>query len=81
MARLKSEYGVDAVYEPVDYKVARWVDCGDPKKMAEFEKKNSTCMARDSEGKLAFLATSEWDLDFYMEKWPDICFYKTREVA
>ncbi|MBW2617080.1 MAG: peptide chain release factor 3, partial [Deltaproteobacteria bacterium] len=81
MARLKSEYGVDAVYEPVDYKVARWVDCGDSKKMAEFEKKNSACMARDSEGTLAFLTTSEWELDFYMEKWPDISFYKTREIA
>jgi peptide chain release factor 3 len=81
MARLKSEYGVDAVYEPVDYKVARWVDCGDPGKMTEFEKKNSACMAKDSEGKLAFLTTSEWELGFYMEKWPDISFYKTREIA
>jgi len=81
MARLKSEYGVDAAYEPVVYKVARWVDCGDSKKMAEFEKKNSACMARDSEGTLAFLTTSEWELGFYMEKWPDISFYKTREIA
>jgi len=81
MARLKSEYGVDAAYEPVDYKVARWFDCGDPKKMTEFEKKNSARMARDSEGKLAFLTTSEWELGFYMEKWPDIHFYKTREIA
>ena len=81
MARLKSEYGVDAVYEPVDYKVARWVDCGDPNKMIEFEKKNSAFMARDSEGKLAFLTTSEWELGFHMEKWPDISFFKTREIA
>ena len=81
MARLKSEYGVDAVYEPVDYKVARWIDCDDPYKMAEFEKRNSTGIVRDSEGTLAFLATSEWNLGFYMEKWPDISFYKTREIA
>jgi len=81
MARLKSEYGVDAVYEPVDYKVARWVECDDPKKMAEFEKKNSNSIVRDSEGTLAFLTTSEWNLGFYMEKWPDISFYKTREIA
>ncbi|UCF82436.1 MAG: peptide chain release factor 3 [Desulfobacteraceae bacterium] len=81
MARLKSEYGVDAVYEPVEYKVARWVDCGDPKKMAEFEKKNSGFIARDSEGALAFLTTSEWELGFHMEKWPDISFFKTREIA
>ena len=81
MARLKSEYGVDAVYEPVGYKVARWVDCGDPKKMAEFEKKNSAGIVRDSEGTLALLTTSEWNLGFYMEQWPDISFYKTREMA
>jgi peptide chain release factor 3 len=81
MARLKSEYGVDAVYEPVDYKVARWFDCDDPKKKAEFEKKNSTGIVRDSEGTLAFLTTSEWNLGFYMEQWPDISFYKTREIA
>jgi len=49
--------------------------------MAAFEKKNSACMARDSEGTLAFLTTSEWELGFYMEKWPDISFYKTREIA
>jgi len=49
--------------------------------MAEFEKKNSTGIVRDSEGSMAFLATSEWNLDYYMEKWPDIEFYKTREIA
>jgi len=81
MARLKSEYGVDAVYEPVDYRVARWVDSDDPKRMAEFEKKNSTNIARDSEGTLAFLTTSDWQLGFCMEKWPDISFHKTREIA
>ena len=42
-----------------------------PKKMAEFEKKNSINIARDSEGTLAFLTTSEWQLGFCMEKWPD----------
>ena len=81
MARLKSEYGVDAVYEPVDYKVARWVDCSDPKKMTEFEEKNSARMARDCEGNPAFLTTSEWELSFYIEKWPDVSFYKTCEIG
>ena len=81
MARLKSEYGVDAVYEPVNYHVARWIDCSDPEKMSEFEKNNRSGIVRDSEGSLAFLTTSEWQLDYYMEKWPDIEFYKTREIA
>ena len=80
MARLKAEYGVDAVYEPVDYAVARWVDCDDRKKLSEFEKKNLANMARDAEGCLSFLAPSAWKLGFCMEQWPDIEFHKTRDV-
>ncbi|MBW2175822.1 MAG: peptide chain release factor 3 [Deltaproteobacteria bacterium] len=80
MARLKAEYGVDAEYEPVNFSVARWVDCKDPKKLAEFEKNNQANMARDAEGSLSFLTTSEWQLGFNQEAWPDIEFLKTREL-
>jgi peptide chain release factor 3 len=80
MARLKAEYGVDAVYEPADYSVARWVGCNDRKKLAEFEKKNMANIARDAEGCLSYLAASDWKLGFCMEQWPDIEFYKTRDV-
>jgi len=80
MARLKSEYGVDAIYEPVNYNVARWVRCDDRKKMAEFEKKYIANMAMDAEGCLSFLTTSEWQLSYYIEEWPEIEFFKTREV-
>ncbi len=79
MARLKNEYSVDAVYEPVDYQAARWVDCDDPKEFAEFEKKNQSSLARDSEGFLTHLAQNNWMLNFFMEKWPNINFHKTRE--
>jgi peptide chain release factor 3 len=79
MARLKNEYGVDAIYEPVDYQAARWVRCEDKKKLSEFERKNQDALAMDSEGFLTFLAQSEWMLNFHMEKWPDIEFMKTRE--
>ncbi|MFO7558776.1 MAG: peptide chain release factor 3 [Desulfobacterales bacterium] len=79
MERLKSEYGVDAVYETVNYSVARWVECDDPKKMADFERKNSANMARDSEGSMAYLTISEWQLGYCMENWPAIAFHKTRE--
>ena len=80
MARLKAEYGVDAVYESVDFAVARWVDCSDRKKMAEFEKKYAANLAKDAEGCLSFLTTSEWQLNYCMEQWPDIEFFKTREI-
>jgi peptide chain release factor 3 len=80
MARLKSEYGVDAVYEPVEVAAARWVACEDPKKMAEFKKNHSASLAIDAEGRLSFLAASEWRLGHSMEQWPDIDFFKTRDM-
>ncbi len=80
MARLKAEYGVDAIYEPVNFNVARWVGCDDRKKMAEFEKRNVANLAKDAEGCLSYLTTSEWQLNYCMEQWPDIEFFKTRDV-
>lgn len=79
MARLKNEYGVDAVYEPVNSRAARWVSCADKKKMTEFERANQSSLARDAEGFLTYLADSEWMLNYFKEKWPDIEFHKTRE--
>ncbi len=77
--RLKSEYGVDAVYEPVNFGTARWVHCDDKKKLKDFEKANRPNLALDAEENLTLLAANEWRLDFVMEQWPDITFLKTRE--
>lgn len=79
VARLKAEYGVDAVYEPMDYAAACWVDCEDRKRMATFEGANRRNLAFDPEGNLAYLAESAWKLKFVAEQWPDIVFRKTRE--
>ena len=79
MARLKSEYGVDASYDQIDYAAARWIACDDPKRLAEFEKRCQANLARDADGHLTYLAASEWRLGFIMEEWPDIQFRKTRE--
>ncbi len=80
MERLKTEYGVDAVYEPLAYRVARWVEADDKRKMAAFETEHAAHMARDMEGAPAFLASSPYHLEYYMEKWPDIRFHSTREM-
>ncbi len=79
MARLKNEYGVDAVYEGIDYATARWIACEDRKKLDEFEKKNQGNLAHDAEGNLTYLAPSEWRLGYVAEQWPDVEFLKTRE--
>ena len=79
MARLKTEYGVDASYEPIEYAAARWIECDDRKRLSEFEKKCQANLARDADDHLTYLASSEWRLGFIMEEWPDIEFRKTRE--
>ena len=79
MERLKVEYGVDAVYEAIDFATARWISCEDSKSLAEFEKKNQANLALDAEGNLSYLAPSEWRLGYVMEQWPKIQFAKTRE--
>lgn len=80
IARLKAEYGVDAAYEPVNFSVARWIEIGDRKKKAEFEKKYLANLARDAQGRLSFLTTSEWQLDFCMKEWPEVAFFKTKDI-
>jgi peptide chain release factor 3 len=79
MARLKTEYGVDAFYEQIEYGAARWIACPDKKRLAEFEKACQMNLALDADGHLTFLAANEWRLGFVMEDWPDIEFRKTRE--
>ncbi|MCK9297231.1 MAG: peptide chain release factor 3, partial [Desulfobulbaceae bacterium] len=75
------EYGVDAVYEGVNYATARWISCDDRKKLDEFKQKKQSNLALDGEGHLAFLAPSEWNLSRTMELFPDIVFHKTREYS
>jgi peptide chain release factor 3 len=79
MARLKAEYGVEAIYEPVNYATARWVTCENRRKLEEFRARFQNNLALDSAGELAYLADSEWRLGRTMEQNPEIVFHKTRE--
>ena len=79
MARLKAEYNVMAGYESIDLSVARWITCEDDGMLHRFRQKNETSLALDAEDCLTFMTTSEYQLGFVMEEWPDIQFHKTRE--
>jgi len=79
VARLRTEYGVDADYEPAGYAAARWVECDSRNVMEEFEKENRGSLALDGEDRLTYLAPNEWRLGFVMEDWPRIRFRKSME--
>ncbi|WKE64937.1 peptide chain release factor 3 [Gallaecimonas kandeliae] len=79
VARLKAEYNVEAIYEPINVATARWVECGDAKKLADFERKCSLNLALDGGDNLTYIAPTMVNLNLTQERYPDIIFHKTRE--
>jgi peptide chain release factor 3 len=79
--RLKDEYGVDAIFEPVSVATARWVRGGTAKKMEEFREKNAMNLGIDAAGQLVYLAPTRVNLQLTQERWPDFTFAATREHA
>ena len=79
--RLKDEYGVDAIFEPVSVTTARWVHCDNPKKLEEFREKNAGNLGIDAAGQLVYLAPPRVNLQLAQERAPDVRFSATREHA
>ena len=79
IARLRDEYGVEAVYENIDWGTARFVYSDDKKKLEEFKTKMAHNLALDIDDNLTYLAENEWRLGHTIDKWPGIQFRKTRE--
>lgn len=77
--RLKDEYKVEAIYEPVNVATARWVHCDDEKKFAEFKKKCVDNLAIDGGEHLTYLAPTRVNLSLSEDRYPDVEFRSTRE--
>jgi len=77
--RLRDEYNVECQFENVSVATARWVECDDHKKLAEFEKKAYDNLALDHGDSLVYIAPTRVNLNLTEERWPDIAFHKTRE--
>ncbi|MGH8160849.1 MAG: peptide chain release factor 3 [Gammaproteobacteria bacterium] len=80
MERLKTEYQVDAAFEPAAINGARWIGADDAKALARFRDANAHRLATDASDSLTFLAPNAAALSITMEKWPEIEFRTTREV-
>ncbi len=79
MYRLKDEYKVDCLYEPITVATARWVECTDAKMLNDFRKKAHDNLAEDGAGLLTYLAPTRVNLNLTEERWPDVEFRATRE--
>ncbi len=78
--RLRDEYKVDCAYEAVNVNTARWIECDDPKMLADFKRKAEANLAVDGAGHLTYLAPTRVNLSLMEERWPDIRFRATREI-
>lgn len=77
--RLKDEYKVEAIYEPVSVYTARWIECDDEKMLNDFKKKAGDNLAIDGGGHLSYLAPTRVNLQLMEERWPEVRFLSTRE--
>jgi peptide chain release factor 3 len=77
--RLKDEYKVEAIYEPISVATARWVECDDKVKLKEFEKKAYDNLALDGGDNLTYIAPTMVNLQLSQERYPDVQFRATRE--
>lgn len=77
--RLKHEYKVDCIYEPVSISCARWVYSEDDKAMELFKTKAHDNLALDGSDSLIYLAPTRVNLALAEERHPAIEFLATRE--
>ena len=77
--RLKEEYGVEAIYEPVNVYTARWAETEDNKKLEALRNKAQDNLAMDGGGHLTYLAPTRVNLSLAEERFPDVDFRATRE--
>ncbi|MBT6421620.1 MAG: peptide chain release factor 3 [Porticoccaceae bacterium] len=77
--RLREEYGVEAIYEPVNVHTARWTESDDHKILEAFRDKAEDNLALDGGGHLTYLAPTRVNLSLAEERHPEIAFRATRE--
>lgn len=76
--RLKTEYGLDCVFEPSPFSDARWIS-GDAAKLEDFMGKYRSAMASDIDDSPVFLGKSAWEINYVAERFADVKFMRTRE--
>ncbi|MCC6188834.1 MAG: peptide chain release factor 3 [Anaerolineales bacterium] len=75
-ARLEQEYGVPTVVEPLAYKLARWVT-GEPEELERLPWGHGLLRARDGQDRLVALFRSAFDLNYCLEKFPNVSYAET----
>ncbi|MDT8387416.1 MAG: peptide chain release factor 3 [Thiogranum sp.] len=78
--RLRDEYKVECLFEPVAVATARWVESDDPKELQRLRDKAYDNLALDQADELVYIAPTRVNLDLAMERFPGVRFQATREI-
>jgi len=76
--RLKDEYNVSCIFEPVNVNTARWV-VGDKAEIDKFLAKVRDNVAYDAADQLVYIAPTRVNLSLTEERWQNLQFVATRE--
>ncbi|WP_029406981.1 peptide chain release factor 3 [Thiomicrorhabdus sp. Milos-T2] len=76
--RLKDEYNVACIFEPVNVNTARWV-IGPKAEIEKFTSKVRENVAYDAADQLVYIAPTRVNLNLIQERWPELQFVATRE--
>jgi peptide chain release factor 3 len=79
--RLEHEYGAKCTYENLNVHKACWVEPEDPKneEFSEFKRIKQRFLAKDKQGRLVFLADSEFTIQMTQQKYPTVKLHFTSE--
>lgn len=78
--RLQHEYGVEVIFEPYDCATARWLR-GSAADLSAIADKYGFNVAMDGAGDYVYLAPNRVNLQMAQERFPEISFLETREIA
>ncbi|MCY7280999.1 MAG: peptide chain release factor 3 [Sphingomonas bacterium] len=77
--RMEQEYGVALTFEPSPFEVARWLRSKNPTVLKKFIETNRSRLALDQDETPVLLMRNGWELDRFVEEWPDVEFAAVRE--
>jgi peptide chain release factor 3 len=78
--RLKHEYGVPVDFETTRFDVLRWISSADAKKLDTFVDGNKSAIAHDLDGSPVFLTSSVFNLNYALDRAPDIKAHTIKEI-
>ena len=77
-ARIKTEYGLDVVFESCPFVTAQWIKADEPRILKKFAETIPANIAEDHTGAPVYLARSTWQLEHALDDVQGVRFERTR---